>query len=77
MKMRINLVFAFAAVVAAITVAQTVGFKHYQDENDKLQLAMEGKPPPPIVSSEWLNSKPLSWSSLKGKVVLLDMWAYW
>lgn len=66
-----------AAFLAGAIGGQKDGFKRYPDESDKLQLALEGKAPPPIVSSEWLNSKPLSWAGLKGKVVLLDMWAYW
>jgi hypothetical protein len=74
--MRKPLILISALCVAVAAIAQT-GFRHYEDENDRQQLAMEGKAPPPIVSSEWLNSKPLSWKSLKGKVVLLDMWAYW
>ena len=63
------LAFAFAG--------QQGGFKHYKDENDKAQTAMEGKAPPKIVATEWVNSKPLNWKALKGKVVLLDLWAYW
>ena len=58
-------------------VWQKDAYRRYQDANDRLQLAMEGKAPPPIHSSEWLNSAPLTWKSLRGKVVLLDLWAYW
>jgi len=25
----------------------------------------------------WLNSKPLNWEHIKGKIVILDFWAYW
>jgi hypothetical protein len=74
-----TLLFAISAS-AALTcgfIGQKDGFRHYKDENDAAQAKLEGKAPPPIISSEWLNSKPLSWSALKGKVVLLDMWAYW
>jgi hypothetical protein len=62
---------------ALVFAAQQGEFKHFQDENDKQQLALEGKKAPPIVSTEWLNSKPLTWSELKGKVVLVDIWAFW
>jgi thiol-disulfide isomerase/thioredoxin len=33
--------------------------------------------PPPIVSEEWMNTAPLSFGDLKGKVVVLDFWATW
>lgn len=34
-------------------------------------------PAPPIAGIEtWINSQPLQWSVLKGKVVLLDFWTY-
>lgn len=39
--------------------------------------ALEGKAPPKLVATEWINSKPLDWNALKGKVVLLDFWAHW
>jgi hypothetical protein len=54
------------------------GFQRERDgKTDALKNAVEGKAPPPLVSTAWLNSKPLKWSDLKGKVVLLDYWAYW
>ncbi|MGD0770287.1 MAG: sigma-70 family RNA polymerase sigma factor [Tepidisphaeraceae bacterium] len=36
-----------------------------------------GKPAPAFGQSQWLNSKPLAWSDLKGKVVILDFFAEW
>ena len=38
-----------------------------------------GKKAPELQVDQWLNSggKPLTLSSLKGKVVVLDIWAYW
>lgn len=64
-------------VLAAVLSIGAQQFKHYQDENDRQQAAMEGKTPPKFVATEWVNSKPLDWAKLKGKVVLLDLWAYW
>lgn len=29
-----------------------------------------------LVAEEWLNSKPLQWSELRGKVVLIDVWTF-
>ena len=38
---------------------------------------MEGQPSPPIASDDWLNTSPLDWEQLEGKVVLLDFWGVW
>jgi cytochrome c biogenesis protein CcdA/thiol-disulfide isomerase/thioredoxin len=42
----------------------------------KEALAVEGPMPPLTGAGEWLNSKPLTTESLKGKVVLVDFWTY-
>jgi thiol-disulfide isomerase/thioredoxin len=34
-----------------------------------------GKPAPPLPVGEWLNSKPLTWADLRGKIVVLKFWA--
>jgi len=40
--------------------------------------ALEGKPAPPLTGvTHWLQSKGRNWDDLRGKVVLLDMWATW
>ncbi len=40
--------------------------------------ALEGEPAPSLAElSGWLNSEPLDWASLHGKVVLIDMWGTW
>ena len=36
-----------------------------------------GKPAPAFGQGQWLNSKPLAWSDLRGKVVILDFFAEW
>jgi thiol-disulfide isomerase/thioredoxin len=37
-----------------------------------------GMPAPAVEPSEWINtSGPVSWSSLKGKVILVEKWATW
>ena len=38
---------------------------------------MVGKPAPKLQTAQWLNSKPTTLAKLKGKVVVLDFWAYW
>jgi len=40
--------------------------------------ALFGKPAPEFPGgAAWLNSSPLTWESLRGKVVVLDFWAEW
>ncbi len=40
--------------------------------------ALVGKEAPAFpAGAQWLNSKPLTWRSLRGKVVILDFWAIW
>ena len=71
------------AVVAGALVGfgwQGDGFKRERSgETAKLKDALEGKPPPPLMASAWLNleGKAPTWESLKGKVVVLDFWAHW
>ncbi len=52
--------------------------KRNDDRENALQ-ALIGQTPPPLPVSEesWLNSEPMTWESLKGKVVLIDFWANW
>jgi thiol-disulfide isomerase/thioredoxin len=38
---------------------------------------MEGKPAPALQVTGWLNGKPVTLASLKGKIVVLDFWATW
>jgi hypothetical protein len=43
--------------------------KHVQSRGGE---AIAGKDPPPIEASVWINSPPLDWATLRGKVVLLE-----
>lgn len=38
----------------------------------------DGSPPPAFIgtTSDWINSRPLAWKDLRGKVVLVDFWEY-
>src|SRR5438105_742406 len=38
---------------------------------------MEGAAPPALEVKDWMNSKPMEFSNLKGKVVLIDFGATW
>lgn len=46
---------------------------------DAQKNALEGKVPPKLEVSGWLNTdgKPLTWESLRGKVVVIDFWGTW
>jgi thiol-disulfide isomerase/thioredoxin len=43
---------------------------------DPLRLSVEGQMPSLEGATGWLNSKPLSASGLRGRVVLIDFWTY-
>ncbi|MEM7699760.1 MAG: TlpA disulfide reductase family protein [Verrucomicrobiota bacterium] len=44
---------------------------------ERLILLQGTTAPPPIELSKWINSEPLSFADLKGKIVVLDFWATW
>lgn len=47
------------------------------DQPDEV-VKLIGNPAPDFPeNAQWLNSKPLRWKDLKGKVVVLDFWAVW
>ena len=51
-----------------------------KDEGDRRQKALDaliGKKAPELPQETWLNSGPLSWKQLAGKVVVIDFWASW
>lgn len=54
-------------------VANLKSFKEYVDSKKKLAI---GSPAPEITMND-VNGNPLSLSSLKGKVVIVDFWASW
>jgi thiol-disulfide isomerase/thioredoxin len=70
-KMRLSLVVAVAAILSGTAISTP---------------RVEAQEPPSIVGSaplyglsgatDWINSKPLKAKELKGKVVLVDFWAY-
>ena len=40
------------------------------------QIAPLGAPAPEIAGGPWINSKPLTLSALRGRVVLIDFWTF-
>jgi thiol-disulfide isomerase/thioredoxin len=71
--------------VAEITPARYLALlseAKVRDEEQKARQraidALIGKPAPDFpAGATWLNGKPLTWASLRGKVVILDFWAEW
>lgn len=41
----------------------------------RAQDQLVGKPAPPFPKGKWINSKPMTWKDLAGKVVVLDFWS--
>ena len=49
-------------------------------QTDSIKNAGEGKAPPELKAEKWMNTadgKPLTWKEMRGKVVLIDLWAFW
>ena len=74
------LVFCF---VSAATAQQKDDFKRERSPKRKEQSAakdaLEGKAPPKLQVSDWMNAPKggLELAKLKGKVVILDFWGVW
>ena len=51
--------------------------KRDREERIAAMNALLDQPAPAFPEAKWLNSEPLTWEKLKGKVVLLDFWAVW
>ena len=68
------------ALFASVAFVSDDGLKRERGgETDAAKDAMEGKAPPKLDMEMWMNvgDKPPTWKSMKGKVVILDFWAYW
>ena len=74
-----TVVLALAAAMVVVPISDD--FKRERGgKNDAVKDGWEGKAPPAIEAEKWMNTpgdKPMTWASLKGKVVLVDTWAYW
>ena len=79
--MTIKAIALLGALVACTAFQAQDGWgRERGGETDAGKNALEGKAPPiKLEMTAWANGpeKPPTWESLKGKVVLLDFWAYW
>jgi hypothetical protein len=63
-------VFLASLVAATGASAATVMLAHSQATPPAGPLA------PPIRSTAWINSAPLAWDALRGRVVMIEFWTY-
>src|SRR6188768_1923317 len=65
------------SVVLAIVAAATVGFSLLLRQATPVPDGLPEKPAPEIRVAGWLNGPGPTADDLKGKVIVLDAWAYW
>lgn len=73
-------ILSLLLMVSLLPWFQGDGFRRERSEsNAAAKDALEGKPPPALKVTDWMNvpGDAPDWASLKGKVVLLDFWAHW
>ena len=63
MRNRLTFLFFFVAVI----IAAATGFSPASEMNFKA---------PDVSSQRWLNTDPLNWEKLKGKVVMVEFWTF-
>ena len=76
MRFAVALLFLLGPLPAALC-QQSDGPRPEARSNDRTaRVGLEGKQPPPLNGVNWANTggKPLTWSDLRGKVVLLSFW---
>jgi hypothetical protein len=78
--MRIFAALAALAFIGAPPNAQSAG-DDFKREGNPAQRAkkdpLEGKVPPGLSVTSWMNSQPLRLSDLLGKVVVIKFWGVW
>ena len=77
MKTNQLLLAAMLLGVAAVPIEGSTGDKSVEQKPTPVgRLANEGEFPSLDGATQWLNSQPLTPSTLRGKVVLIDFWTY-
>jgi thiol-disulfide isomerase/thioredoxin len=74
-----RLVFVAILAVACVAPSKTLTEENVmqpQSARNAMQLPIEGEMPAFEGATGWLNSKPLTKDSLRGKVVLVEFWTY-
>jgi thiol-disulfide isomerase/thioredoxin len=77
--MRANQLLLVAMLASAITAPIETLAQHkgvVQTKRAAVQLPIEGEMPSLGGATGWLNTQPLTAASLRGKVVLIDVWTY-
>ena len=77
--MRALITFVLGGFFLSSIVAGRSADEPRLEENDQRAALnkMQGKPAPPLMLTNWINSKNLKLDELEGKVVLLEFWATW
>ncbi|MBI3579135.1 MAG: redoxin domain-containing protein [Ignavibacteriales bacterium] len=60
-------------LIAVSSFGLFIAMKNYKNDNAEKWI---GKPAPELSQGEWINSKPLALSELRGQVVLIEFWAF-
>ena len=69
---------ALLLALAAPLAAQDDGFaRERRGETAAAKDALEGKAPPALAVTDWMNTRGFTLESLRGKVVVLDFWGTW
>jgi cytochrome c biogenesis protein CcmG/thiol:disulfide interchange protein DsbE len=64
------------ALIARAAPLERAWLEGSDDLRGRLE-ALQDKAPPELMTRKWLNSKPLSFPKLAGKVVVVEFWAAW
>ncbi|MCP3918584.1 MAG: TlpA family protein disulfide reductase [bacterium] len=74
-------ILALLSIPTFAPAALQDGEKGWRDPSPELRKhwdTIEGKPAPSLAGlSSWLNTEARAWKDLRGKVVLIDAWAWW
>ena len=79
-------VIGITALAIFLLAGSSIGYRWYSGSNQPLSAQAEtvsrttaiprGPIAPEIVSATWLNSAPLASADLRGKVVVVEFWAF-